>query len=221
MRLTPRRVIIPQRQFWRRYLRRQFVSSVQINIHADKGSPILLFRNRYFREQEHHNRVMLLLFIYRYGILCIESIGKICGNVIIMLSFYLTLIDEPSDKEKFTEIYEHYKGMMMQKAMSILHNSALAEEAVQESFIKIAKNIFKISSPICSKTASFIVIIVRNTSYDILRREKPDKNVLLDEEISAENIEMPDINEVLSTVGINFILEVINKMDDKGYIGSE
>lgn len=92
---------------------------------------------------------MLLLFIYRYGILCIESIGKICGNVIIMLSFYLTLIDEPSDKEKFTEIYEHYKGMMMQKAMSILHSSALAEEAVQESFVKIAKNIFKISSPIC------------------------------------------------------------------------
>ncbi len=132
-----------------------------------------------------------------------------------MLSFYLTLIDEPSDKEKFTEIYEHYKGMMMQKAMSILHNSALAEEAVQESFVKIAKNIFKISSPICSKTASFIVIIVRNTSYDILRREKPDRNVSLDEEISAENIEMPDINEVLSTVGINFILEVINGMDDK------
>ncbi len=31
----------------------------------------------------------------------------------------------------------------------------------------------------------------------------------------AENIEMPDINEVLSTVGINFILEVINGMDDK------
>lgn len=105
-----------------------------------------------------------------------------------MLSFYLTLINEPSDKEKFTEIYEHYKGMMMQKAISILHSSALAEEAVQESFIKIAKNIFKISSPICSKTASFIVIIVRNTSYDILRREKPDKNVLLDEEISAEII---------------------------------
>ena len=26
---------------------------------------------------------------------------------------------------------------------------------------------------------------------------------------------MPDINEVLSTVGINFILDVINGMDDK------
>ena len=138
-----------------------------------------------------------------------------------MLGFYLALIDNPSDKETFSEIYNHYRDMMHQKAMSILHNRALAEEAVQESFLKIAKNISKISSPVCSKTAAFIVIIVRNTSYDILRREKPDKNVLLDEEISAENIEMPDINEVLSTVGINFILEVINKMDDKGYIGSE
>lgn len=132
-----------------------------------------------------------------------------------MLGFYLTLIDELSDKEKFTEIYEHYRDMMMQKAMSILHNTALAEEAVQESFVKIAKNIFKISSPICSKTASFIVIIVRNTSYDILRREKPDQNLSLDEEISAENIEMPDINDVISTVGLNFMLDVINEMDDK------
>lgn len=133
-----------------------------------------------------------------------------------MLGFYLTLIDEPSDKEKFTEIYEHCKGMMMQKAMSILHNSALAEEAVQESFIKIAKNIFKISSPICSKTASFIVIIVRNTSYDILRKEKPSENFSFDEDINiSDNVEMPDINDVFSTVGIGFVLEVINGMDNK------
>lgn len=82
-----------------------------------------------------------------------------------MLGFYLALIDDPSDKEKFAEIYAHYKNMMHQKAMPILHNTALAEEAVQESFLKIAKNISKISSPVCSKTASFIVIIVRNTSY--------------------------------------------------------
>lgn len=91
-----------------------------------------------------------------------------------MLGFYLALIDNPSDKEKFTEIYNHYKDMMHQKAMSILHNTALAEEAVQESFLKITKNISKISSPVCSKTAAFIVIIVRNTSYDILRTEKPN-----------------------------------------------
>lgn len=157
-----------------------------------------------------------MIFINEYSILCIVITRlKTILDVIIMLGVYLALIDEPSDKEKFTEIYNHYRDMMHRRAMSILHNTVLAEEAVQESFLKIAKNISKISSPVCSKTASFIVIIVRNTSYDILRREKPDRNVSLDEEISAENIEMPDINEVLSTVGLNFILEVINGMDDK------
>lgn len=133
-----------------------------------------------------------------------------------MLGFYLALIDEPSDKEKFADIYEHYRDMMYRKAMSVLHNSTLAEEAVQESFIKIAKNILKISSPICSKTASFIVIIVRNTSYDILRREKPSVGISLDEDINiTDNVEMPDINDVFSNVGIGFVLEIINGMDDK------
>lgn len=158
-----------------------------------------------------------MIFINEYGILCIGIIRpKTILDVIIMLGFYLALIDNPSDKEKFTEIYNHYKDMMHQKAMSILHNTALAEEAVQESFLKIAKNISKISSPVCSKTAAFIVIIVRNTSYDILRTEKPNESVPLDDDISvSSNVEMPDIEEVFSNNGMNFVLDIINEMDNK------
>lgn len=133
-----------------------------------------------------------------------------------MIGFYLALIDDPSDKEKFTEIYNHYRNMMHQKAMSILHNTALAEEAVQESFLKTAKNISKISSPVCSKTASFIVIIVRNTSLDILRREKPNSSFSLDDDISVSgNVEMPDIDKVFSDIEISFALDIINEMDNK------
>lgn len=133
-----------------------------------------------------------------------------------MIGFYLSLIDDPTDKEKFTEIYNYYKNMMHKKAMSILNNTALAEEAVQESFLKIAKNISKISSPICSKTASFIVIIVRNTSYDILRKEKPNESIYLDDDISvSSNVELPNIEEVLPNIGINFILDIISEMDNK------
>lgn len=92
-------------------------------------------------------------------------------KVLLMLGFYLSLIDEPDDKEKFAEIFRSYGNMMFSKAMSVLHNTALAEEAVQESFLKIAKNISKISDPNCSKTAAFIVIIVRNTALDMLKSE--------------------------------------------------
>ena len=63
-----------------------------------------------------------------------------------MLSIYLALIDEPSDKEKFEQLYHDYQKIMFGTAMSVLHNAALAEEAVQESFLKIAKNISAFSS---------------------------------------------------------------------------
>lgn len=76
-----------------------------------------------------------------------------------MLTLYLALIDEPSNKDKFKIIYKSYKYMMFAQAFKILHSVPLAEEAVQESLIKIAKNISKISSPNCSQTKSFVVIL--------------------------------------------------------------
>lgn len=49
-----------------------------------------------------------------------------------MLGFYLALIDQPNDKEKFTEIYKTYRILMYKTAMSITHNEALANETVQD-----------------------------------------------------------------------------------------
>lgn len=128
-----------------------------------------------------------------------------------MLGFYLTLIDEPSDKEKFTEIYYEYKDMMFYKAMSILHNEALAEEAVQDSFLKIAKNISGISLAVCSKTAAFVVIIIRNTSINILKAEHLNEKEILDD--SFEDISRDALREVFSDVGYKTLVDEIAKLD--------
>ena len=130
-----------------------------------------------------------------------------------MLAIYLALIDEPSDKEKFTQIYHAYKNMMFGVAVSVLHTTALAEEAVQDSFLKIAKRISSFSEPVCSKTASLIVIIVRNTSIDCLRKEKPGSTLPYDETIDiSEDLQMPDIGDVLSG-GVEFVMDMISSMD--------
>ena len=60
--------------------------------------------------------------------------------MIILLPVFLTLIDEPNDNEKFDQIYSEYRNKMYYKALSMLRNPALAEEAVQESLLKIAEN---------------------------------------------------------------------------------
>ena len=52
-----------------------------------------------------------------------------------MLAFYLTLIDDPSDKKKFAEVYNTYKDLMFKVAMSIMHNEVLPLIPNQISFL--------------------------------------------------------------------------------------
>lgn len=132
-------------------------------------------------------------------------------KVLLMLGFYLSLIDEPDDKEKFAEIFRSYGNMMFSKAMSVLHNTALAEEAVQESFLKIAKNISKISEPNCSKTAAFIVIIVRNTALDMLKSEHINDREPLDE--AMPDISSDTLSRIISNDGYNALLNAVNGLD--------
>lgn len=130
-----------------------------------------------------------------------------------MIGFYLALIDEPSDKEKFRRIYELYKNIMYGTAMSILHNNADAEEAVQDSFLKIAKNIADISDAESVKTAAFINVITRNSSLDKLRRERPEESLPIDENI--EDISSDVLGNVLMSDGRKFLLSAAEEMDDK------
>ena len=132
-------------------------------------------------------------------------------KVLLMLGFYLSLIDEPDDKEKFAEIFRSYGNIMFSKAMSVLHNTALAEEAVQESFLKIAKNISKISEPNCSKTAAFIVIIVRNTALDMLKNEHINDTEPLDEAIP--DISSDVLSRIISSDGYSALLNAVNGLD--------
>ena len=85
---------------------------------------------------------------------------------------YLQIIESPQDISKFEILHEHYKGLMYHIAYDILQNQEDAEEAVSDAFWKIAKNILKISEPICPKTRAYIVLVVESTSVDLWRKRQ-------------------------------------------------
>ena len=58
-----------------------------------------------------------------------------------MLSFYLTLVDGEEDKNKLERLYELYRLKMWYTANRILSDGFLAEDAVHDAFIGVAKNI--------------------------------------------------------------------------------
>lgn len=126
-----------------------------------------------------------------------------------MLAFYLALIDEKEDQEKFEKIYNKYRLLMFATAKKIFNDNRIAEEAVQESFIKIAKVVGQIAEVDSHKTRNFTVIITRNTCLDMLEKEKRHTGLLSFDEIQSfdatENFNLAEIEK-------SVLLNIINKL---------
>lgn len=111
---------------------------------------------------------------------------------------YLQMIEDPKDGEKFELIFNYYKAYVFKIINNILHNHADAEDALQETFAKIAKNIKKIGDAYSQKTKGYIYIIAENSAIDKLR----EINRTTCEEFKEDEIEssapLPDVDDDLS-----------------------
>lgn len=88
-----------------------------------------------------------------------------------MLQLYLQLLNTCSEQEKFKQLYETYHRLMHWEALRVLQDRQLAEDAVQESFLRMIKNFHKIGEISCPQTKRFVVIIVRNAARNLLAKE--------------------------------------------------
>lgn len=98
-----------------------------------------------------------------------------------MLMTYLSMLDTEEDKNIFEEFHDAYSTLMYRKAYGILKDSKLAEDAVQESFIRIIKIFDKFPKNKCPQTRNKFVNIVRAVSIDIYRKRKRQQTISYDE----------------------------------------
>ncbi len=82
----------------------------------------------------------------------------------------LLSIDNNADLLKAERLYEQYKYLMYSEANKILQDRHLAEDAVQQSFIKIIDNLHKIDEINCPRTRNFLVIICVNVAKSICNK---------------------------------------------------
>ncbi len=86
------------------------------------------------------------------------------------MALYFQKDDPASERQKFREIYENYRRLMYQVAYEILKNHEDAEEALQEAFFRISKNISKISDTFCPQTKNYVVIICKKVALSMLKK---------------------------------------------------
>ncbi len=84
-----------------------------------------------------------------------------------MLFLLMDMADTPEDKKKVEALYHKYDRLMYYTAGKILKRHEDIEDAVMEAWIRIIRNLDKITEISCPKTKSFMVIIVERTSIDI------------------------------------------------------
>lgn len=134
-----------------------------------------------------------------------------------MLNICLTLIDTDEEKDRFTMLYEQYKHLMFYIAQDILKDEHLSEDAVQEAFLRIAKNFHKINEICCPQTRNFVVIITRNVSITMVKKEHYD--IDLDEYIKNETSETDHFFDLISDkILIHCILDLPDAYRDVLYL---
>lgn len=124
---------------------------------------------------------------------------------------YMSLIDNEDDKIKFEDIYNRYKKMMFWIANQILRDERDIDEVVQDSFMKIIRNLDKIKKINSKKTKSFISIIVKNTAIDAYRKSLSNR---VEVELEDNLIFPSDELEEVEKEGLNDIEIAIMKLPE-------
>ena len=124
----------------------------------------------------------------------------------------LMMVDAPEEKRKFVILYEKYCCLMLQIAMDILNDNQLAEDAVQEAFVRVAKHMENIGQPEETATKRYLITIAKHAAIDIYRK----RNRLRSREIYMD--ELPKGQEPLAYMAPEEeygVLDILTNMPPK------
>ena len=89
-----------------------------------------------------------------------------------MLAIYLAMLETEQDQRRFTRLFEAHEKKIYAVALHILGNQTQAEDAAQQTWLKLVQNWERISALPWKETEGYAVTAANNCALDILRSER-------------------------------------------------
>lgn len=126
--------------------------------------------------------------------------------------FFLSLISDEEGKNKFISIYEKYRILIYKICIKITADNFSCEDAMQNTFVRIANNIDKIYGIPENEQKVYIAAIAKNCAIDILK----DENRFASESLNSNHEFQSSKNlqdEYISNEQYKKLVSYINEMD--------
>lgn len=129
-----------------------------------------------------------------------------------MISATLAILETGEQRNELSEIYETNKNRFYVIAFEHLHNKDDAEDAIQESFLRIAKNPDKFFMLSNNQRINYICVIVRNVSVDIFKKNVKSEADELSEDLMFKNDISPLENSLLNKISHEELMGFIKNL---------
>lgn len=121
--------------------------------------------------------------------------------------------EELDTEQKITLLYKKYQRLMFWTACDVLHDDYLAEDVVQETFLKLLNNIERIGDVNSSETKNYLNMAAKNMAIDRYRRRAVGmKRELFAEDV--ENLNQMDAEFSFEELEGNRILDILKALPE-------
>lgn len=99
------------------------------------------------------------------------------------------------EEGRFLQMYDQYHALVYYISYEILKEKGAAEEAEQETFLKVIQNFKLFSGGVCPHSKNLIAVMAKNTAIDLYRKNKQQNRLelsLAEQEETNDAAEEPE-----------------------------
>lgn len=134
-----------------------------------------------------------------------------------MLALYLQMLDSPEDQSEFEKLYHTHRDLMYFIAYNVLHDHQRAEDAVSETFLRLAQcfsRVLEIGPVDSLPVKRYVAVSVKNLSLNMIARTKNHPETEFDD-YKLPLITEESMNALLEQETLDRTLATLNELPEK------